>query len=107
MSDKGDKGDKRDDKDKGAVVNASSLNRYTFCRRAWWLENVAGMEPGNVEALQHGREAHHRHGEVVASGQGWRSVSLFLMEAGLALVVLSLLAMFAMFAMSLLAGGTP
>ena len=49
----------------GYIVRASELGTYSYCRRAWWLRYVAGLEPpaaararlesGNIRHAEHGR----------------------------------------------------
>ncbi|MFH1085569.1 MAG: hypothetical protein V1772_07385 [Chloroflexota bacterium] len=45
-----------------AVLSASEIGRYLYCRRAWWLARVRGLQPTNQAALNAGRERHRAHG---------------------------------------------
>jgi len=45
-----------------AVLTASEIGRYAYCRRAWWLARVRGFKPTNQAALDAGRARHRAHG---------------------------------------------
>ena len=48
------------------VIRASEIGTYVYCRRAWWLKQVAGFDQqGRDRTLAAGTEAHARHGRQV------------------------------------------
>lgn len=43
-------------------ISASELGEYAYCRRAWWLREVEGVQSAEGSArFQAGRTAHRRH----------------------------------------------
>ena len=64
------------------VISASEVAEYVFCRRAWWLNRVAGYESENVRGLEKGSAYHTAHGNLV-------SRSLFARRLSYALVFLA------------------
>jgi hypothetical protein len=48
------------------IVRASELAAYLYCRRAWWLHAIRGVEPENQRELAAGTAGHARHGLGVA-----------------------------------------
>lgn len=50
------------------IIRASEIAEYLYCRRAWWLSQVAGYEVEESEALSAGSAYHARHGGLV-----WRA----------------------------------
>jgi hypothetical protein len=66
------------------VLRASEIGEYVFCRRAWWLHRVQGIESANVLEMQAGMARHKQHGLVVQR-------SVWLGRAALALITLAVL----------------
>ncbi len=66
------------------ILRASEIGEYVFCRRAWWLHHVQGIESANVREMQAGLARHKQHGQVVQR-------AIWLQRAALALVALAVL----------------
>jgi CRISPR/Cas system-associated exonuclease Cas4 (RecB family) len=73
------------------LISASEIGEYVYCRRAWWLHHVAGIEPDNVEELSLGSAAHRAHGKTVRSSQLAGRAAVLLMAIALLLVTIWLL----------------
>ena len=66
------------------TVRASEIAEYVYCRRAWWLSQVAGYVPENVAELARGSSYHRRHGWRVLRarvGRGFAYLLVFLAVA--------------------------
>jgi CRISPR/Cas system-associated exonuclease Cas4 (RecB family) len=51
-----------------AVIRASDIGNYLYCRRAWWYRRQ-GYDSANQAELAAGTELHARHGrQVIVSG---------------------------------------
>ena len=78
------------------VISASEVGQFAYCRRAWWLARVAGLEPADPERLRFGQRAHARHGRAVRAALLGQRLAYALLAVGLAagliLLLLSLLA---------------
>ena len=46
-------------------IRASEITTYLYCRRAWWLERVAGHAGQHVRELADGTAYHARHTRLV------------------------------------------
>ena len=68
----------------GPVIRASELNSYEYCRRAWWLRVVAGVEPPPEAAarLEAGTQRHAAHGRGLWLAGTLRRVGLGLLALG-------------------------
>lgn len=64
-------------------VRASDVGTFLYCRRAWWLERVAGWEPGELPRRTRGTQAHQRHGWWVWLSQLLRTIAITLAVGGL------------------------
>ena len=73
-------------KSRSRYRRASEIGEYVYCHRAWWLHHVLGHEPGNVEALRRGTQAHAAHGAMVRG-------AVWLRRAALVLALLAVLLM--------------
>jgi CRISPR/Cas system-associated exonuclease Cas4 (RecB family) len=51
------------------TISASEVGRYVYCARAWWLERVMGLAPGNSAALKRGVRGHEAHGAAVSAAR--------------------------------------
>jgi len=79
-------------KAKLAVIRASEIGAYVYCRRAWWLRRVAGFEPEDSgQRFAAGIAAHVRHGERLRRARWQRKFAFFLLGSGLVLLLLALL----------------
>jgi CRISPR/Cas system-associated exonuclease Cas4 (RecB family) len=72
-----------------SVIRASEIGQYTYCPRAWWLQNVVGVDSVNTAELQHGEEVHEHHGQSVWWSGALRWVALGLIMLAIAVVLLS------------------
>ena len=70
-----------------AVIRASEIGQYVFCRRAWWLYRVRGYRSSNQSALAAGVECHAQHGRAVAASQRWQRIGYLLLGAGILVAI--------------------
>jgi CRISPR/Cas system-associated exonuclease Cas4 (RecB family) len=75
-------------------VRASDITNYIYCRRSWWLENVAGQRPQDDGPFARGTTYHRQHGRLVRRSIWGRRIAI-----GLFFVVV------AIFTFLLLGGG--
>lgn len=75
-------------------VRASDIANYVYCRRSWWLENVAGRRPDNRAVIERGTTYHRQHGRLVRRSIWGRRIAI-----GLFFIVI------AIFTFLLLGGG--
>lgn len=68
------------------LIRASEIGEYVYCRRAWWLHHIEGVEPQGSARRERGVAAHHTHGRRV-----WASSVLLIVGVGLALLAAVLL----------------
>ncbi|HET7078886.1 MAG TPA: hypothetical protein VFM49_15735 [Chloroflexia bacterium] len=69
----------------GYIVRASELGSYSYCRRAWWLRYVAGLEPPEAARarLEGGHLRHAEHGRGLwLAGVLWKLGVVCLVLAG-------------------------
>jgi hypothetical protein len=75
-----------------SYIRASEIGTYAFCRRAWWLQRVAGIEAQGVrERLEAGITAHSVHGTQAKRVRSARFIAylcFFLATVSLLLAVL-------------------
>jgi hypothetical protein len=71
-----------------SLVRASDIGAWAFCRRAWYLANVRGVAHARPEVLQRGTEAHTQHGRQVRRAGTMQRVGLWLLIAGVIMVML-------------------
>ncbi|HJU90465.1 MAG TPA: hypothetical protein VJ672_13840 [Gemmatimonadaceae bacterium] len=51
-------------------VSASELAEYAYCRRAWWLRAVQGIETvEHSERFERGHKAHRAHGNTLRAAR--------------------------------------
>ena len=76
-----------DDRGPGYIVRASELNSFEYCRRAWWLRYVAGLEPdaATLARLDAGTQRHVAHGRTVRLAGLLHRIGLLLLLIGLLL----------------------
>lgn len=71
------------------IIRASGIGEYVYCRRAWWLHHIIGLESANQAQMQAGTAKHLAHGRTVRRADALRRASLLL----LALAILFALAL--------------
>lgn len=74
-----------------SLVRASDIGLWGFCRRAWWLARVRGVEHQRPARLAKGTAAHQAHGHTVRRAQqqmtfGWTLVAVGMVSAGVILL---------------------
>ena len=52
------------------VIQASEINEYVYCRRAWWLRRMANRQSQNVRQMAAGSAFHQQH-EVTVNRAKW------------------------------------
>ena len=72
------------------VIRASEIGEYLYCRRAWWLHRVEGLESANELVMAEGTETHAGHGRLVGAAAALRSLALLLFGAALLVFLLTL-----------------
>jgi hypothetical protein len=74
-----------------SLVRASDVGTWVFCRRAWWLKNVAAADHERPDLLQRGEQAHEAHGRRFVAAHWGRLAGLALVALGLLLILAALL----------------
>ena len=75
-------------KERLALIRASEVGEYLYCRRAWWLRRVVGLIPEGIAQRELGVRRHRQHGQAVAASGVLLVVGLVLLvAAGLILLV--------------------
>ena len=69
-----------------AVIRASDIGNYLYCRRAWWYRKK-GVESENQAELAAGTEIHHKHGRQVLASGITRIVGVIFLLAAIVLLV--------------------
>ncbi len=73
------------------IIRASEIGEYLYCRRAWWLRHVQGIESANQTVMAEGTEAHAGHGRLVGAAAALRALALLLFAAELLLFLVQVL----------------
>jgi hypothetical protein len=69
-------------------VTASELGDYAYCRRAWWLRAVQGLETDeHSERFERGHARHRAHARTLRVARALLGIAVLLVLAALALVV--------------------
>ena len=71
------------------IIRASEIGEYLYCRRAWWLHHVAGLESANGPVMAEGTAAHAGHGRLVGAAAALRTLALLLLLAAILVFVAS------------------
>lgn len=74
---------------RGRLIRASEVGEYVYCRRAWWLGRVVGLEPAGRDRRARGVALHARHGRRV------RLSNALLIAAALTLALAAMLILLA------------
>jgi hypothetical protein len=69
-----------------SLVRASDLSAWAYCKRAWWLATVKGVQHQDPLQLERGRTSHAEHGRNMQKAA--RLQHLGLLAAGVALLLL-------------------
>jgi len=72
------------------IIRASEIGEYLYCRRAWWLRHVQGLESANEGVMAEGTEAHAGHGRLVGAAAALRALALLVFVAALLVFVVTL-----------------
>jgi hypothetical protein len=72
------------------IIRASEIGEYLYCRRAWWLRHVQGLESANGPVMAEGTEAHAGHGRLVGAAAALRALALLVFGAGLLVFLITL-----------------
>jgi hypothetical protein len=76
-----------------AVIRASDIGNFLFCRRAWWYR-MQGVEPDNQAELAAGSEAHRLHGQAVFTANLYRTAGYVLLLIALVFLIYSAVSTF-------------
>ena len=69
-------------------VSASELAEYAYCRRAWWLRAVRGIETTQLgDRFERGQRAHRSHGATLRIARLLALAALGLLLGALAFLV--------------------
>lgn len=60
------------------IVRASEIGEYVFCRRAWWLHRILGLEAANRAQMEAGTAQHAAHGRAVHRADVWQTAAVVL-----------------------------
>lgn len=69
------------------LIRASEIGAFVFCARAWWLERVVGVQPGNDAQRLAGDAYHAGHGRRVWAATLLRRAALVLLATAVALAI--------------------
>ena len=69
-----------------AIIRASDIGTYLYCRRAWWYKKQ-GIPSVNQTELATGTQIHARHGRQVLASGITRNIGLLLMMIAIVLLV--------------------
>ncbi len=58
------------------ILRASEIGEYVFCRRAWWLRRVRGLESASHAQMETGIAQHARHGRAARRADTLRRAAL-------------------------------
>ena len=72
-----------------AVIKASDVGSYLYCKRAWWYRK-RGVEPENQAELATGTDLHLQHGRKVMAAGLLQILGFLLLLAAAVLLVLAL-----------------
>ncbi len=81
--------------DNARLVRASEIGEYVFCRRAWWLHHVQGLESAHRAQREAGIAQHIEHGRQVQRAETMRRAAVFFIVLALVFAMLFVLALLA------------
>ena len=65
------------------ILRASEIGEYIFCRRAWWLHRVRGIESANRAQMHAGAAQHTEHGRAVQRADSLHRAAIILFAMAL------------------------
>lgn len=79
--------------DNTRLIRASEIGEYVFCRRAWWLHRVQGLESAHHPQMEKGIVQHREHGRAVQRADILTRAAIVLAVLAIFLAAMVLLAM--------------
>ena len=69
------------------ILRASEIGEYVFCRRAWWLHRVQGLESANHDKMLSGVALHFAHGQGLERADRLHKMGLALLAVAILLIL--------------------
>jgi hypothetical protein len=75
------------------IIRASEIGEYVFCRRAWWLHHIQGLESENRAPMDAGAARHVQHGHAVQRADTLTRAAIILGAVALFFALMLILAL--------------